>query len=128
LLHKALKDFKNCFSNDRDHHKAKRAQEKLQKRLSQFASQQLWETVGPWTIFLLSVIVFGLSQYSFFCASFKIISQGYYVLLTFGSLLFGVASLYLPQILKLKVGVLVLEKSSVEQITTPSSLGITKSA
>jgi hypothetical protein len=53
-------------------------------------------------------------------------SVGSYALLTFGSLIFMVAGLYLPQILKLKVGGIELEKKPVEQITTSVSLGITR--
>ena len=52
--------------------------------------------------------------------------SGYYAVLTFGALIFMVAGLYLPQILKLKVAGIQLEKSSAEQITTPSALGISK--
>jgi len=51
---------------------------------------------------------------------------GYYALLSFGSLIFMIAGLYLPQILKLKVAGIELEKSSVDQITTAGSLGIRK--
>jgi tetratricopeptide (TPR) repeat protein len=57
---------------------------------------------------------------------------GYYSLLTFGSLMFMVIGLYLPQILKLKVAGIELEKSSIDQATggdqavAASSLGIGK--
>ena len=54
------------------------------------------------------------------------LSAGYYALLTFGSLIFMVAGLYLPQILKLKVAGIELEKSSVDQIGTGGTLGIRK--
>ncbi|MEO1401631.1 MAG: tetratricopeptide repeat protein [Cyanobacteria bacterium J06635_1] len=50
-----------------------------------------------------------------------------YVLLTFGSLTFMAISLYLPQLLKIKIGdIIELEKSAVDQIETTSSLGISK--
>jgi hypothetical protein len=52
--------------------------------------------------------------------------MGTYALLTFGSLIFMVAGLYLPQILKLKVAGIELEKSSVNQITISGTLGISK--
>jgi len=54
------------------------------------------------------------------------ISVEYYILLTFGYLLFMVVGLYLPQILKLKVGSIELEKSTVDQIRTSGTLGISK--
>jgi len=44
--------------------------------------------------------------------------------LAFGSLVFMVIALYLPQILKLKVAGIELEKSSVDQIQTSRTLGI----
>jgi hypothetical protein len=47
-----------------------------------------------------------------------------YSLLTFGSLLFMVAGLYLPQLLKLKVGGIELEKSSLDQSTPAGPIGI----
>lgn len=54
-----------------------------------------------------------------------------YFLLTFGSLTFSLISLYLPQLLKLKIGGtgIEIEKSSIDQIKTsqiPTSLGIKK--
>src|SRR6185295_5909551 len=51
-------------------------------------------------------------------------AAGYYGLLTFGSLLFMVVGLYLPQILKLRVAGIELEKSSVDQAATGGTLGI----
>jgi tetratricopeptide (TPR) repeat protein len=58
--------------------------------------------------------------------AFQPMETGYYVLATFGSLLFMVAGLYLRQISKLKVGALELEKSTIDQISTSTSLGITR--
>ena len=49
-----------------------------------------------------------------------------YLLLTFGSFLFMITGLYLPQIIKLKVGALEIEKSSVDQIKSIETLGISK--
>jgi hypothetical protein len=56
----------------------------------------------------------------------KQIDTGYYVLLTFGSLMFILAGLTLAQLLKLKVAGIELEKSAVDQITTSGGLGISK--
>jgi len=57
---------------------------------------------------------------------FQPLDPGYYALLTFGSFIFMIAGLYLSQITKLKVGAIELEKSTVDQITISSTLGITK--
>jgi len=58
--------------------------------------------------------------------AFQPLESGFYVLITFGCLLFMIAGLYLSEISKLKVGALELEKSTINQISTSSSLGITR--
>jgi len=58
--------------------------------------------------------------------AFQPLESGFYVLITFGCLLFMIAGLYLSEISKLKVGALELEKSTIDQISTSSSLGITR--
>jgi hypothetical protein len=89
---------------------------------------QLADRLGPLLIVLLSLTVFFFTQTSFFfhepIRSLK--EPGYYALLSFGALIFMVAGLYLPQILKLRVAGIQLEKSAVKQITTSSTLGISK--
>lgn len=117
LLRKALKDFEDCFLNDPDYHKARWAKEKIEKRFSRFSPQRLTEKGGQW-IFALSLIVFILTQISFFHGPRYIDNLGYYALLTFGSLIFMVAGLCLPQLTQLKVAGIKLEKSSVDQITS----------
>jgi hypothetical protein len=53
------------------------------------------------------------------------IDVSWYVVLSFGSLLFAIAGLSLPQLLKLKVGGIELEKSVSDQISpTAPTLGI----
>lgn len=54
------------------------------------------------------------------------IKESHHIMLTFGMLIFMIFGLYLPQILKLKVGSLELEKSAVDQLKTPGMLGISK--
>ena len=46
--------------------------------------------------------------------------------LTFSALLFAIAGLGLPRLLKLKVAGIELERSSVTQVSSPVSLGIGK--
>ena len=128
LLREARSDFWRSFDNDPEHHKAYRAKVKLEKRLSYLSPQRLADRLGPLLIMLLSFTVFFFTQTSFFFhepAGF-LKEPGYYALLSFGALIFMVAGLYLPQILKLSVGGIKLEKSAVEQITTSSTLGISK--
>ncbi len=130
-LHDALDDFRKSYKNDSENHKAKRSIEKLEKRLDRFSKRSALERIGPGLVTFLSFVVFSLSQANFF---FGIpgkqpgnqIDVGYYVLLTFGSLMFILAGLSLTQLLKLKVAGIELEKSAVDQITTSGSLGISK--
>ena len=126
LLRDAMEDFGTCRDNDQDHHKAGRALEKLKKRLNRFAHERVAEKWGPWVISGLSMVIFLASQVGFYIAHNKKEYIGYYALFTFGSLIFMVAGFYLPQILKLKVAGIELEKSSVDQITLSGTLGISK--
>ena len=57
---------------------------------------------------------------------FEPIKIGSYAILTFGSLIFLVAGLYLRQISKLKFGGIELEKSSMERISITGPIGVTK--
>ena len=200
LLEAAKKDFDSCYKLNPLHPKAKRAKEKVDKRLAYFSRDRLTETIGPRTIYWMSIIVFAVVQLAFFAMPFYnrpslIVSDkslqaaaaqaspeemqslaglknikfsntedlanrvkplvkanvdkitaavldnaekvkpvqnfpeldgGYYALLTFGSLLFMVVGLYLPQILKLRVAGIELEKSSVDQASTGGTLGISR--
>jgi tetratricopeptide (TPR) repeat protein len=125
LLQRALVDFQRCYQNDPDHHKSARAAEKVKNSLS-FSPDRTLEKVGPMLIIGIAFSVFLFSSLAFFFQKFCKISEGYHALFSFGSILFMVAGLYLPQILKLKIGAIEMEKSPVSQITTPISLGITK--
>lgn len=201
-LKQAEKDFDQCIALNPSHHKAKRAKEKIEKRWAHFKRDRLTETVGPRSIYRMSIAVFVAVQIAFFLAPFlnqpsfrvsdrsvkavekdltteqleslkgllnksfsnrELLSKtlqpfpekvadtvlqnvdtikpienapelpvGYYALLTFGSLLFMVVGLYLPQILKLKVAGIELEKSSLDQAAVGDqafaggSLGISK--
>jgi tetratricopeptide (TPR) repeat protein len=128
LLHQARKDFSLCFKNDPEHHKGYRAMQKLGKRLTYFTPQRLADQLGPPLIVLMSLCLFVFTQTSFFLnwpiGSLK--DPGYYSLLSFGALIFLIAGVSLPQLLKLKIAGIQLEKSAAEQVTTPSSLGINR--
>ncbi len=127
LLHEARDYFTMSFNDDPENYKAKRAVEKLDKRLT-LSSSRLVDTFGPWLIFLAAISVFVVAQTIVIGKQppFKDLEAKYYVLLSFGSLVFAIAGLYLPQLLKLKVAGIELEKSAVDQIATPGALGISK--
>lgn len=124
LLFDALKDFEECTTLDEEHQKARRAIEKLKTKLHRFSSDWVLGTAGPWAIIVLSFVVFSAAQFCFFY--FKSINQGYYVLLVFGSLLFMIAGLFLPELMKLKIAGIELEKSPADRATPSASIGIKK--
>lgn len=55
-----------------------------------------------------------------------LLPTGYYALISFGALIFMIAGLYLPKLLKLKVGVIEIEKNSPSEVNNISLLGIQK--
>jgi hypothetical protein len=61
-----------------------------------------------------------------FLAKAQPVPPSEYITVTLGALLLMVASCYLPQLLKLKVPGIELEKAAVDQITTLGPVGISK--
>ena len=125
LLRRAEKHFENATVKDPSHRKAKRARAQLASRLRQSRPKWLTERAAPVVIFLLSLVVLVLTQLNFFRWE-DAPDATVYSALTFGSLLFMVAGLFLPQILKLKVAGIELEKSSTSQISSTGPLGISR--
>ena len=131
LLIDALADFKECFRLDKDHHKSERAIEKIEAVLNKTRHYSRFsEKVGPWFVVIPSACVFLFTQASLFFnmphMPLVIKDTGSYLTLTFLPLLFIIIGLYLPNILRIKFPGVELEKSSIQQISTPSSLGIKK--
>ena len=121
----ALKDFDKCCDLDKEHHKADRARKKIREKLSPVSADQLLDKVGQGTILFMSGFVFLLTQVSFLEEG-KFSALGYYVPVTFGSIILMIAGFYLPRLLKLKVAGIELEKSSVDQATSSGSIEISK--
>jgi tetratricopeptide (TPR) repeat protein len=119
-LEPALNDFQKCKELDPIHCKARAAIEKINKRRSQHTSELLVEVWGPGFIFCFSVVVFLVAQLVF------IKEASLYVSLTFGSLLFMIAAVYLPQLLKLKLPGFELEKASLDRVSG-LAIGISRS-
>jgi hypothetical protein len=94
------------------------------------------DVFGPLAIFTAGAAVFLFTQLDFFFPNAKVrelfwlpmksqaMDAKYYVVLTFGALIFMIAGLYLPKVLKLKVPGIELEKASVERASAPSALDI----
>ncbi len=205
LLKGALSDFKQCQKRDPFHQKAKRAIEKILDMPERSLSRRIMERIGPPVIFAVSLIIFIMSQVSFYIGKptwdtnsvmitdksmVKLLSRvnaeeaqkaleamqgqvsipldkfldtfvpeigkerfdklkqtiikcaqrsnklrwvqpidlGYYVLLTFGSLIFMITGFYLPHLSKMKFGTIEmeLEKGPGAQITPSGGLNISK--
>jgi len=125
LLRDALKDFRSCLTADASQHKAERAIEKLQQQVGRFRPQWIEEKLGPLVIVALTIATFALIQSSFFFQwPIKELDEAYYGVISLGVLLFVIAGLFLPRILRLKVGGIELEKTTVSQVSAPSSIGL----
>jgi tetratricopeptide (TPR) repeat protein len=125
LLHDASDYFRRSIDNDPENFNAMRAFDRIDKRLKRFTSQRAVERFGPRIILLGTATIFTVAQISVI-KHWPMADLGptNYTLLSFGSLLFAVAGLSLPQLLKLKVPGIELEKSVVEQIAPAGALGI----
>jgi tetratricopeptide (TPR) repeat protein len=138
VLLEALSDFRKCRDLDRNHPKASAAIEKINQRLIKRIGESAVDRVGPFLIFLAGTAVFVLAQLDFFFqgtavraslglpATKAITQAATYTALTFGALVFMIAGLYLPRLLKLKVAGIELQKASVDQLSAPSSLEISR--
>jgi hypothetical protein len=105
---------------------AKRALDKIERSLPGNNPQSLLEKYGPFLLLIFSSAVFLIAQASLFYGALNKLNAEHYLFMTFGSLLLVVASLYLPQVGKLKFALLELEKNKVDQIATLGTLGIGK--
>jgi len=125
LYNAARDDFEMSCNLDGDNRAASDAKQGLGEKTKLLSRQSAVERFGPFLIVLLSAYAFLMIQTSFF-VNWPIVwlEPGYYALLSFGMLTFMIAGLYLPQILKIEVGGVKLEKSVVEQ-AAKTSLAIT---
>jgi tetratricopeptide (TPR) repeat protein len=122
-LRKAEKDFRRCTALDRGHPMARRARDKIHKRLRRLSSHTLAERVGPVMVAALALAVFGVTQVSLIDhRPMRSLSATMYATLSFGALLFVVAGLYLPRLLRLRIAGMELEKTPVEQKPAPTPL------
>jgi tetratricopeptide (TPR) repeat protein len=132
----ALWDFRKSKQNDPNHAKAGAALDKIYRRLLMRARDSLTDWWGPLFVCAAGTTVFVLTQVDFFFqgtaihAFFQLPAEKLiknptpYIAITFGSLLFMIAGLSLPKVLKLKVAGIELEKASVTDVSTSSSLNI----
>ena len=129
LLSSALKDFRKCCASDRNHASAEAARRKLEGRLTKSSNRFILKKVAPWLVLLPSFFVFTLSQLNFYFgipAGQDSINTVSYIGLTFGSLIFLVVGLFLPELQKLKAAGIEMEKSTTSQISPVGPLGLKK--
>ncbi len=135
LIQDAGNDFQSCLNRckkagctagDPEYLRAKRALDKLKDKSSQSPATFL-EDAGPWVLVALSLIVLLVTQFSFFRGG-RLNDVKYYVALTFGSLMFMLAALCLPQLSKFKISGISLEKSPVEKASEVTILKISRGA
>ena len=115
-----------CTAGDPELLRAKRVLEKLKEKTSQSPATWL-EDAGPWILVALSLVLLLATQYSFFRGG-RVNDVKYYVALTFGSLMFMLAALCLPQLSKFKISGISLEKSPVEKASEVTMLKISRGA
>jgi tetratricopeptide (TPR) repeat protein len=124
-LRKAGNDFRHCARLDGAQHMARRADDKIQRRLKRQASQAFAERIGPILVAGLALIVFALTQASMVAQRpMSSVDGSMYATLSFGALLFVVAGLCLPRLLRLKIAGMELEQSSLERAPVPKPLGV----
>jgi tetratricopeptide (TPR) repeat protein len=129
LLKDALEDFRQCADRDPGHCKAERARDQLEKRRRPFSRRWFEEKVARWLVLVPSLFVLVMTQLTFFFGVpplQKPIQVASYITLTFGSLIFVVVGIFLPEIQKLKGAGIELEKGTVTQISTSGLSGISK--
>jgi len=129
MLFAALRDFSQC----KHHAQAPTARTKIKKYLMRTVLESFLAKLGAYAMFTAMAAVFVLVQLDFFFHGYGLLSpkKGIedpltYGTLTFGSFLFMIAALYLPDLLKLKVPGIELEKTAANQVSSPSSLGISR--
>ena len=132
-------DFLRCKKLDPHNRKAPTAIEKINKRLGRGVKDSWADVTGPAIVLIFAAAVFVFAQLDFFFQGSAIHTflrlpwpgvikdATFYSVLSFGSLLFMIAGLYLRKVLKLKVFGIELEKAAIDQVSAPSTLGISRS-
>jgi hypothetical protein len=103
--------------------KARDAARQLEEKRREFLNQRATQRLGPSLVAFLALFVFVFTQASFYFGwPLKDFPSVNYMSLTFGSLIFIIASLYLPSTQRLKLAGVELEKRPVDQTPNPLSI------
>jgi tetratricopeptide (TPR) repeat protein len=127
LLADAARDFSDAVEIDRDNFKAQRACEKVERWTKAGPGGRSLEELAPFIVVGLAFGALVAVQIVFFAGWPVRPAASEWLVGTIGLILFVVAGLSLPQLLKLKVGGIELERSAVEQ-GVPTSLGISSAS
>lgn len=123
LLTQARDDFRQSLNFDTGSHHATMALRKLDQRRSEHRARWINDRLSGGTCAALSLVIFAAAACLFALGK---LPPGYAIVFLFGSMIFLIASFYLPQILKLKVGSVELEKASVDGAIAKMPLQIRK--
>src|SRR5262249_36396624 len=131
-LFNARADFQRCQQANRQHPKAGAAIEKIDKLVRQPPGELFADVIGPVIGFLACAGLFLFAQLDFFFPSWlpsrsPHSESSVYISLSFGALIFMVAGLYLPKVQKLKGPGIELDKTTVDRVSAPVSLDISRS-
>jgi len=123
LLASAQQAFRKCLALDPQNWHALAALRKIGERRRSIRRDSFSDRLAGPTCALLALAVFVISAYRFWKER---LTPGYSMIFLFGSMLFLIASFYLPQLLKLKVGTVELEKTSIDNAISKLPLQIRK--
>jgi len=132
-LSAARKAFADAIKTDPTHPQAAaamdRVRQELHERRSVAGTQTSWALVGICMVLLVLVHLFFFVPWfreSLEAEYRKSLTPTTYGMLTFGLIALLIAAVSLPQLLKLKVAGIALEKTAVEKATGPASLDLTR--
>ena len=129
LLKQAEGLFARAYKEDPDNFRAKRAAERIRERWKGKRIGSMTEAVAPPLVALISVALLAAVQFAYFGNTPQHrIQGGYYATLTVSLLGFVAVAFYLPQILKLKVGTLEVEKAQTDVLPAAIPLTILRGA
>ena len=114
FVREARADFEYCLRVNPNHERALSAARVVKSGASR---QSTRERVGPWLVVLCMLFIFVVAQWQYLGR--ETIGAGRYAALSFGAIVMAIAGLFLPELLKLKVAGVELEKSPVQQQRAP---------
>jgi len=126
LMVDARKDFKTAYEKDKKNRRAKRAAKIVADLFPASLSGRLGDAARKWLVVSCALTVFALAIGSVFFGWPVRAMRGdmNWSLVIFGALLFVIAGLYLPQLLKIRVAGVELEKSVPDVTSLVASLAV----